>query len=75
VPGVLTTGDVDLHVRVEPDAFAAARDVLCELYEPLHPERWNRSAYFVDPRSEPGLRVKGKQDAVDAYLLRALPSG
>jgi GrpB protein len=25
VPGVLTTGDVDLHVRVEADAFAAAR--------------------------------------------------
>jgi uncharacterized protein len=53
----LTTGDVDLHVRVEPDAFAAARDVLCELYEPLHPERWNRSAYFVNPRSEPRVEV------------------
>lgn len=57
VPGVLTTGDVDLHVRVEPDAFAAARDVLSELYEPLHPERWSRSAYFFDPRSEPRVEV------------------
>jgi GrpB-like predicted nucleotidyltransferase (UPF0157 family) len=40
VPGLLTTGDVDVHVRVEPSAFSAARDVLSELYEPLYPDHW-----------------------------------
>ena len=57
VAGLLTTGDVDLHVRVEPDAFAAACDVLCELYEPLYRDRWRESAYFFDPRSEPRVEV------------------
>jgi len=57
VPGLLTTGDVDLHVRVEPAAFIAARDVLCELYEPLHAERWRESAYFFDPDSNPRVEV------------------
>ena len=57
VPGILTTGDVDLHVRVEADAFATARDALCELYEPLYQERWMDSAYFFDPESEPRVEV------------------
>jgi hypothetical protein len=34
VPGILTSGDVDLHVRAEKQAFASARDELCELYAP-----------------------------------------
>jgi GrpB-like predicted nucleotidyltransferase (UPF0157 family) len=47
VPGVLTSGDVDLHVRAEKQTFASARDVLCELYEPLYPDAWHDdSAYF-----------------------------
>ncbi len=41
VPGVLTSGDVDLHVRTERQTFASARDVLCELYEPLYPDAWH----------------------------------
>jgi adenylate kinase family enzyme/GrpB-like predicted nucleotidyltransferase (UPF0157 family) len=57
VPGLLTTGDVDLHVRVERDAFAAARDALRDLYEPLYEDRWRESAYFFDPRSEPRVEV------------------
>jgi GrpB-like predicted nucleotidyltransferase (UPF0157 family) len=35
VPGVLTSGDVDLQVRTEKQSFASARDALCELYDPL----------------------------------------
>jgi GrpB-like predicted nucleotidyltransferase (UPF0157 family) len=36
VPGVLTIGDVDLQVRVVGESFAAAREALTELYEPLN---------------------------------------
>lgn len=57
IPGVLTSGDVDLHVRVEAQAFAAARDALRELYEPLDEAGWKESAYFFDPRSTPRVEI------------------
>jgi GrpB-like predicted nucleotidyltransferase (UPF0157 family) len=58
VPGVLTSGDVDLHVRAEKQAFASARDVLCELYEPLYPDAWHdESAYFFAAGSTPPVEV------------------
>jgi GrpB-like predicted nucleotidyltransferase (UPF0157 family) len=67
VPGVLTAGDVDLQVRVEEEEFALAREVLEELYEPLHPHVWSgESAYFQDSGSDPpvevALTVKGTID-------------
>jgi hypothetical protein len=65
--GVLTTGDVDLQVRTESHAFAAARDALSELYEPLYPEAWGSdSAYFTSlgaaPPVEVALTVSGTLD-------------
>jgi len=57
VPGLLTTGDVDLHVRTSADSFDAVRDVMCELYEPLYPDRWRESAYFFDADSEPRVEI------------------
>jgi GrpB-like predicted nucleotidyltransferase (UPF0157 family) len=58
VPGVLTSGDVDLHVRAETQAFASARDVLCELYQPLYPDAWHdESAYFFAAGSTPPVEV------------------
>jgi GrpB-like predicted nucleotidyltransferase (UPF0157 family) len=58
VPGVLTTGDVDLQVRVEPRSFEAARNALCELYEPHHPEVWHsEGAFFTAPGSEPQVEI------------------
>jgi len=58
VPGVLTSGDVDLHVRTERQTFASARDVLCELYEPLYPDAWHdESAYFFAAGSAPPVEV------------------
>jgi GrpB-like predicted nucleotidyltransferase (UPF0157 family) len=67
VPGVLTTGDVDLHVRVEEHEFEPLKDVLGELYEPLHPHAWtDEAAYFhapgTDPLVEVALTVKGGID-------------
>ncbi len=56
--GVLTTGDIDLQVRVEREAFETARDVLGELYEPHCPEAWHsEGAFFVAPGAEPPVEV------------------
>jgi GrpB-like predicted nucleotidyltransferase (UPF0157 family) len=58
IPGVLTSGDVDLQVRVEAHAFASARDVLSELYEPFHLDVWHaEGAFFTSPGSEPQVEV------------------
>jgi GrpB-like predicted nucleotidyltransferase (UPF0157 family) len=58
VRGVLTTGDVDLHVRAERGSFAAARKVLCNLYEPLYPKAWQSdSAYFTAADATPPVEV------------------
>lgn len=58
IPGVLTTGDVDLQVRTEKQAFERVRDVLCELYEPHHAEVWHsEGAFFTAPGSQPPVEV------------------
>ena len=67
VPGVLTSGDVDLHVRTDRASFEAARDVLSELYKPHYPHAWHaEGAFFVAagsaPRVEVALTVKGTLD-------------
>jgi GrpB-like predicted nucleotidyltransferase (UPF0157 family) len=36
ITGVLTTGDVDVHVRAPQQTFENARDVLGDLYEPIY---------------------------------------
>lgn len=57
VPGLLTNGDVDLQVRVTEAGYGAARQVLCEMYEPKCRERWRESAYFFAPSSDPRVEI------------------
>jgi GrpB-like predicted nucleotidyltransferase (UPF0157 family) len=58
IPGLLTSGDVDLHVRAQKQSFASAREVLCELYEPLYPDAWHdESAYFFAAGSTPPVEL------------------
>ncbi|WP_150307588.1 GrpB family protein [Planctomonas psychrotolerans] len=40
VPGALTRGDVDLHLRVDPNSFADAVERLRGLHPVVHPEIW-----------------------------------
>ena len=40
VPGALTRGDVDLHLRVPPEAFGDAVGLLRTLHAVVHPEIW-----------------------------------
>ncbi len=58
VAGLLTTGDVDLHVRVAAEALAHAREVLCELYEPAYVDVWHsEGAFFVAPGAQPPVEI------------------
>ena len=58
VPGALTGGDVDLHLRVEPAAFRATVDRLRAVYEVVHPEIWAESlATFGVPGEAVGIAV------------------
>ena len=57
VPGLLTSGDVDLQVRVTEAEYGPACEVLCEIYEPIYRERWRESAYFYAPTSDPRVEI------------------
>jgi hypothetical protein len=58
MPGLLTSGDVDLHVRADDQWFEPARDLLCELYEPLFRDEWDSDvAYFVAPDAHPAVEI------------------
>ena len=59
VPGALTKGDVDLHLRVAPEDFARTVGVLRGLYPVVHPEIWQGTlATFAVPAELPtGLAV------------------
>ena len=59
VPGALTKGDVDLHLRVAPEDFAPTVGVLRGLYPVVHPEIWQDTlATFAVPAELPtGLAV------------------
>jgi GrpB-like predicted nucleotidyltransferase (UPF0157 family) len=58
IPGVLTSGDVDLQVRVAPERFESAREVLSQLYEPFHLDAWHsEGAVVTSPGSAPQVEV------------------
>jgi DNA-binding transcriptional LysR family regulator len=58
VPGLLTSGDVDLHVRADEHWFEPARELLSELYEPLFADEWDSEvAYFVASGAQPPVEI------------------
>ena len=59
VPGALTKGDVDLHLRVDPGHYIAAVALLGETYEAASLDAWAETlAVFDIPRPRPtGLAV------------------
>ena len=58
VPGALTVGDIDLHLRVDPAEFAASVALLREVYHPVHLEIWSESlATFAIPGEHVGIAV------------------
>jgi uncharacterized protein len=60
LPGVLTKGDIDLHLRVtEPGAFPGVVELLGDHFQPASPEAWAGTlAVFEVPGGRPtGLAV------------------
>ena len=58
VPGALTVGDIDLHLRVVPGEFAASVARMREVYDPVHLEIWTESlATFAVSGEAVGIAV------------------
>lgn len=59
VPGALTRGDVDLHLRVPPDLFVAAVERIRRDHVVVHPEIWcaTLATFAVDAPIAAGLAV------------------
>src|SRR5688500_15541803 len=58
VPDALTVRDIDLHLRVEPEQFAASCARLREVYDVVHPEIWTGSlATFAISGEAVGIAV------------------
>jgi uncharacterized protein len=59
VPGTLTKGDVDLHLRVDPVDFAPAVALLRAAYPPASPDAWAETlaVFDVTETREAGLAV------------------
>ncbi len=61
LPGLLTRGDVDLHLRVPPPAFAATVERLRAVHRPVHPGIWQAGSLatfdVVDAPAPTGLAV------------------
>lgn len=58
VPGALTVGDIDLHLRVDPHEFAESVARLREVYDPVHLEIWTDSlATFAVSGEAVGIAV------------------
>jgi uncharacterized protein len=72
-PGVLTKGDIDLHLRVTPDRFADAVRRLGDAYHVGSPLAWGATlAVFALPGPRPtGLAVTPVGSEHDLRLVRS----
>ncbi|MVA75931.1 hypothetical protein GC722_07835 [Auraticoccus sp. F435] len=59
LPGVLTRGDVDLHLRVAPERFDAAVAALRRVHPVVHPEIWSPGSLATFALDTPGPDTPG----------------
>ncbi|MDQ3690868.1 MAG: GrpB family protein [Chloroflexota bacterium] len=59
VPGALTGGDVDLHLRVPPDSLGSAVEALRDIYDVVLPEIWSETlaTFYVRGDERIGVAV------------------
>jgi GrpB-like predicted nucleotidyltransferase (UPF0157 family) len=59
VPGALTKGDIDLHLRVAPRDFGPAVATLRTIYAVVHPEIWQSTlaTFTIEAELPTGLAV------------------
>jgi GrpB-like predicted nucleotidyltransferase (UPF0157 family) len=73
VPGALTKGDVDLHLRVPAAAFDTAVARLREIHAVVHPEIWQPTlaTFTVEEELPTGLAVTPAGSAHDLRFTRS----
>jgi GrpB-like predicted nucleotidyltransferase (UPF0157 family) len=73
VPGLLTKGDIDLHLRVDEDRFAEVVDRLRSVYLPASPHAWaaTLAVFDVPGERETGLAVTPVGSEHDVRFTRA----
>ena len=72
VPGALTKGDVDLHLRVAPADFAATVAALRGVYRVVRPEIWQDTlaTFEVDAALPTGIAVTPAGSVHDVRFTR-----
>ena len=72
VPGALTRGDIDLHLRVRPAAFARTVALLRRTYIVVHPEIWGPTlaTFGVPAALETGMAVTPAGSVHDLRFTR-----
>ena len=74
VPGALTKGDVDLHLRVDPAGFAECVPALRGAYDVVHPEIWQDTLATFEVPGAPlptGVAVTPVGSAHDVRFRRS----
>lgn len=57
LPGLLTKGDIDLHLRVSAADFEPAVERLHGLADAVHPEIWTRTFATFERNDEPAVGI------------------
>jgi GrpB-like predicted nucleotidyltransferase (UPF0157 family) len=57
VPGALTRGDIDLHLRVPPTDFDSVLGVLKEVFTVVHPEIWATTLAAFEVTDDPPVAL------------------
>lgn len=73
VPGALTRGDIDLHLRVAPAAFEAITRELKQAFAIVHPEIWSLTLATFEVYTKPpvGLAVTPAGSEHDLRFTRS----
>ncbi|WP_328470974.1 nuclear transport factor 2 family protein [Actinoplanes sp. NBC_00393] len=72
LPGALTKGDVDLHLRIPPADFAAVVTTLRSVYQVVHPEIWQATlaTFSVEAALPTGVAVTPAGSEHDVRFTR-----
>lgn len=73
VPGALTRGDIDLHLRVPSDEFDQIASRLKDVFDVVHPEIWAPTLATFDVTRDPpvGLAVTPRGSEHDLRFARS----
>ena len=73
LPGGLTSGDIDLHLRVPPGSFSATVEALGHVYDVVHPEIWSATlaTFTVRGDGQVGVAVTPVGSEHDRRFVRA----